>query len=149
MKFSLKIEPEAVDTYVNVIAPRLNDEVLRLQTFVESGSGAPQRRMVGINGSAAAPLQLRQICRFYTADKKVYAQTANGNWQVRERMKDLESSLPATEFIRINQGEIVNLSFVERLDLSLSGTIGLRMKDGTRCFVARRSLKAFRTALNL
>lgn len=67
-------------------------------------------------------LEIREILRFFTAKKEVFAQTANGQWQVRARMHELESFLPSNELIRINQGEIVNLSAVKRLDLSASAS---------------------------
>lgn len=67
---------------------------------------------------------------------------------VKLRMKELETRLP-TSFIRINQGELINIHWVERFDVSFSTTIGVILKDGTQCFVSRRSLARVKQALGL
>lgn len=145
MKFTLTLDPTVTETEVTVRAAHIDEDVLRLQAAAET----PQRRrIIGVRDSDATLLQPGEVTRFFTADKKVYADTAGGTWRVRMRMADLEAALPSRDFIRINQGEIVNLAAVRHLDLSLAGTIGLTLSDGTRCFVARRALREFRAALD-
>ena len=149
MDFHLEIDPQVEAPQVHVRARALDEQVARLQAFVRTIDQPHPTRLVGVRGAEARVLHLREVMRFFTADKKVFAHTGDGDWQVRARMHELESVLPANEFIRINQGEIVNLAAVKRLDLSTSASIGLSLADGTRCFVSRRSLPAFRRALGI
>lgn len=148
MRLTVTIDPHVPETRVDVVAPRMTAEVSRLTDAIERTERSSSRLM-GFRGEDVIPLSLDAVLRFHTANKLVYAHTREGTWQVRQRMKDLEASLPAQDFIRINQGEIVNLAHVERMDLSLTASIGLRLRDGTRCYVSRRSLRDFRTALNI
>lgn len=146
MKFSLSIDETVPETTVHVTAPELTDEIVRLEQFVTTGAGP--RRIIGSQNSRATLLDPANVLRFYTQDRAVWAHTRGGNWRLKERLKDLDALLPPRDFIRINQGEIVNLSAVKELDFSATSTIGITLVDGTRCFVARRSLANFRTALN-
>lgn len=147
MKFSLILDPDVAETTVQVTTPEITDEVLRLEAFVRHHGLLD--RIVGMHGSQATVLAIADVSRFYTANKSVYAQVGETSWRMRLRLKDLEEKLPRRDFIRINHGEIVNVSWVARMDLTLAGTIGLTLKDGTRCFVSRRALKEFRRVLGL
>lgn len=117
----------------------------------ESSGDGDQRdgRILGTNGDTAVLLAPGDVARFFTRGKSVAAQTATGVWEVDQRIYELERRLPKNLFVRINQGELVNLDYVDHLDLSLTGTIGLVMTDGTRSFVSRRSLPAFKRALGI
>lgn len=117
----------------------------------ESPGGGDQRgwRILGTDGDTAVLLAPGDVARFFTRGKSVAAQTSAGVWEVDQRIYELERRLPQNLFVRINQGELVNLDYVDHLDLSLTGTIGLVMTDGTRSFVSRRSLPAFKRALGI
>lgn len=145
MKFTLTLDRKFQETRVDITAPELTAEVEELQNYLTSKSLVPL--LAYIKGSAV-PLELERTLRFYTSDKNVYAHTVQGILQVKLRMKDLETRLP-TSFIRINQGELINIHWVERFDVSFSTTIGVVLKDGTRCFVSRRSLARVKQALGL
>lgn len=150
MDFSLTVDPQASTTRVEVVTPRIDEDVQRLQAFVANLGATPSlRRIVGTRADSAQLLSIGEITRFYTSDKKVFAAARGSEWRVKTTMSELSKMLPAREFIRINQGEIVSLSAVKSLDFSLAGSIGLTMVDGTRCFVSRRCLRDFRAALNL
>ena len=68
---------------------------------------------------------------------------------VRLRMYDLEERFRSTTFIRISQGELINLDYVKGLDLSYKGTIALEFITGDVSYVSRRSLKNFKEALGI
>lgn len=150
MEFSIELDPATETTRVVVTTAEIDEDVLRLQAFVTGlDHDVPWRRIVGSNGARARLLPIGEIQRFFTGNKKVFAATAQGSWQTKYTMSQLAAALPARDFVRINQGEIVALSAVKSLDLSLAGTVGLTMIDGTRCFVSRRYLRSFRSALKL
>ncbi|ORC16059.1 hypothetical protein A7979_05485 [Rothia nasimurium] len=145
MKFTLTLDRKFQETRVDVTAPQLTAEIEELQNYLASKSLVP---LLAHTKGNAVPLDLKQTLRFYTSDKNVYAHTTHGILQIKLRMKELETRLH-TSFIRINQGELINIHWVERFDVSLSTTIGVVLKDGTRCFVSRRSLARVKQALGL
>ena len=87
--------------------------------------------------------------RFYTQDKGVLAQTEEGSFPVRLRLYELEQRLDATRFVRISNGEIVNLDRVTALDLSLTGTIRMTLTGGVYAYVSRRYVKKIKQTLQM
>ena len=146
MKLNLTIDPSITETVVSVTASEVDADVRAIQNLV---AGAQSQRVVGMRGSEAVVMDVRSVLAFFTKDKTVYAHTANGDWRIKLRLYELEEMLPSSDFVRISQSEIVNISAISRLDLSASTAMCVLLKDGTRYYVSRRQLKAFKKALGL
>lgn len=147
MKVKVITKPELMEIEVDIRTPELDEETRRIEQAIAQATGLV--RVNGVRNQSVATIPIHDAIRFYTADKHVFVETAQGSWQVKQRMHELAEGLPAADFVRINQGEIVNLSFVDHLDLSLAGTIGVIFSTGQKSFVSRRQLKAFKQALDL
>ena len=156
MKFTLTIDPTVTETIVKVTAREVDAEVQAIQRLasgsLDSSSPAverPLRRLIGTSGNDATVLEVRSILAFFTKKKAVYAHTSDGDWRIKARMYELEESLPTSDFVRISQSEIVNIAAIKKLDLSFSGTISVQLKDGSRYYVSRRQLPAFKSKLGI
>ena len=156
MKFTLTIDPTVTETIVTVTAREVDAEVQAIQRLasgsLDSSSPAverPLRRLIGTSGNDATVLEVRSILAFFTRKKAVFAHTSKGDWRIKARMYELEESLPAGDFVRISQSEIVNIAAIKKLDLSFSGTISVQLKDGSRYYVSRRQLPAFKSKLGI
>lgn len=79
-----------------------------------------------------------EIVRIYSENKKVYLRTQKHTYEVRDRLYSLEEALRDKGFVRISNSEIVNISVIEKLDMSYTGTIKMYMKNGDETFVSRR-----------
>ncbi|WP_216404881.1 LytTR family DNA-binding domain-containing protein [Arcanobacterium phocae] len=75
--------------------------------------------------------------------------TLTSDFVVKMRLYELENTLPTTEFARISHSEIVNISAIAKLDLSLNGTLSVVLKDGMRLYVSRRQLSAFKRKIGM
>lgn len=144
MEIELQIEPERGDILVTVRAPARTPEVEALLARLD-GSEA----LLGFQGERAEILEPGDVLRFYGEDKEVRAQTAAGVFTVHQRLYELEERFAKRQFARISHSEIVNLRQVSALDLSLSGTIRLTLKDGTACYASRRYVKKIKGVLGL
>lgn len=144
MEVKLNIVPDCGEVSVTITAPALTDEVKALAARL-SGGGA----LTGWQGERAYPIQEEDLLRCFAQDKGVKAQTAQGVYDLRERLYELESKLDRHTFVRISHSEIVNLKKVTALDLSLTGTIRMTLSDGTACYVSRRYVKKIKEALGL
>ncbi len=144
MEIELRIEPERPDISVTVRAPARTPEVESLLDRLDGGE-----RLLGFQGDRAERLEPSGILRFYGEEKEVRAQTAAGVFTVRQRLYELETQLAAQQFARISHSEIVNLRQVTALDLSLTGTIRLTLKDGTVCYTSRRYVRKIKEVLGL
>lgn len=150
MNVGLQIDTAVDEVSVAIKAPQLTPEVERLYQMVSNYAyeGRPQI-LIGYKNNQAIPLKLHEIVRLYTEDRQVWAQTAGDVMRVRMRIKELETMLTHQGFVKINQGEIINIAFIKRMDLSMAGSIAVRLSDGSSCFVSRRLLKSFRDAMGL
>ncbi|MGX7109622.1 LytTR family DNA-binding domain-containing protein [Facklamia miroungae] len=146
MKLEIKIDPGIDETLVKIFANSVNSEVTLIQSLLESPS---LQRIIGFQNEVVRILEPREIIRFYTDNKKVYAQTEESTYLVRLRMYDLEERFYSKSFLRISQGELVNLDYVKRLDLSYKGTIAVELTNGDISFVSRRSLSKFKEFLGI
>lgn len=146
MKLKINIDPNIKETIIKIFAESMNDDVALVQSILGSSS---INRIVGFKNEEISLLEPNEIIRFFTSDKKVFAQTMADDYLVRLRMYDLEERFQSSPFIRISQGELINLNYVKRLDLSYRGTIALEFKTGDVSYVSRRSLKDFKKALGI
>ena len=113
---------------MTITAPVLTDEIRDLAARLEGGGG-----LTGWRGETAVPLREEAILRCFAQDKGVKAQTAEGVYDLRERLYELEARLDRHTFVRISHSEIVNLRKVTALDLSLTGTIKMTLAEGVVC----------------
>lgn len=142
MKVEVRIDPDCTQVPAVITAPALTDEVRALAARLEGGGV-----LTGWQGNSAVPLEAEAILRCYGENKGVRVQTAGGVLDLKERLYELEGKLDRHTFVRISNSEIVNLRKVAALDLSLTGTIRLKLTDGTVCYASRRYVKKIKEAL--
>ncbi len=89
------------------------------------------------------------LVRVYAAAGKVYAVTQKGEFLLRMRLYEAEERLAGRRFVRISHSELVNLDWAESFDTGLSGTICVRLRDGSASYVSRRFLPSIRKILGI
>ena len=138
MRVKIEIDQSLREVEVTIRTPEITDEVLLARRMLET------EQLIGYREGEAVPLSIGSLLRIFTEDQKVYAQTAAGVFQLRQRMYRLEELLDKSVFLRISHAEIVNSRAILRLDLSVSGTIGVELQGGIRTFASRRYVKKIR-----
>lgn len=94
-------------------------------------------------------LEQANLIRIYASGGKVFAATDKGEYVLRLRLYELEERLDARQFVRISNSEIVNLRKVSNFDLSFTGTICVKLQDGTVTYVSRRYVPKIKKILGL
>ena len=150
MKVKLKLDPALAEPEVTIAAPALTDEVRALAARLERGEAleAPDA-LLGWREDRAWPLKEEELIRCFTREKGVAAQTDWGEFDLRERLYELEGRLDRHTFVRISQSEIINLRKVTALDLKLTGTVKITLAGETVCWVSRRYVKKIKEAIGL
>ncbi len=147
MKVEVQIDPRLEEPVIVLRAPSPTGEIEALAKQLREAA-LPQPFTVYC-GREAVRVSRSMVLRFYTEDKGVYCQTAQGVFTVRQRLYELEEELAGTRFVRVSNSEIVSLDRVAALDLTLAGTIKMTLEGGTVCWVSRRYVKKIRQALGL
>ena len=146
MEIEIKVEPGRQEPKLVILAGEESDDLRRLAERLSKLSVGP------------IPVTLKEeklllpqgdFLRFYTDGKGVSAQTAEETYTVRLRLYELEERLDAARFVRISNGEIINLDRVTAVDLSLAGTICMTLDGTVKAYVSRRYVKKIKETLNL
>jgi len=142
----VKIDANCPETRVTVIASEMTDEVSEL---VKKISEHDPSILIGFQNSEAFILDRDNIIRFYASMQKVFAVTKESEYIVRLKLYELEQALCSSRFVRISNSEIINLQKVAKFDLSLSGTIYVKFKDGSATYASRRYVSKIKQILGI
>jgi DNA-binding LytR/AlgR family response regulator len=146
MEVEIKIDeafakPKAV-IFTRQVSPEVTAAVNRLSADV------PQR-LAAYRDEEVFLIQPDEVFAIRTEGQRVMACLESGTYRLKSRLYELENQFTGTQFVRISNSEIVNFDKVVSLDLSISGTISLRLKNGSKSFVSRRYMDKIKNYLNL
>ena len=146
MKLEVWLSPEYTEPTVLILADRMTEELDRLLKRLSPG---PEPPLLGFREGTAAPLDEASITRIYAQSGQVLAMTDRGEYQMRQRLYELEERLSGGSFVRISNSELINLRRVRSFDLGITGTICVRLTDGSTAWASRRYVSKIRTMLGL
>ena len=149
MKFVLTLDSQCVEAEVRVTARGVDDRIRAIEAIAQA---AETGVLLGYREGEVKLLDLTKVTHFFTQDKKVYARYAGAGseqWLVRERMYELEESLPRRQFVRVSQSDIVALRAIDRVDTSRAAGLILVLNDGARVGISRRYIRAFKSVIGL
>ena len=149
MKIEISIENEAEERKVVIHTEKVDDEITSLIERIKGNPREQSDSLTVFDENGALFIPFRDICRIYSQDKKVFAETIEGTYTLRPRLYELEESLDSRVFMRISNSEIINLRQVKRMDTSLTGTICVSMKNGTMTYASRRYVALIRKKLEI
>ena len=128
--------------HTNRITPQVTDLVKKL-------SKDTPELLTAFKDDEVYLLNPNDVLNIYTEGQKIFAQLESGTFRLKNRLYELEDLFEGTAFLRISNSEIVNFNKVERLDLSINGTISLKLKSGGNSFVSRRYVEKIKKYLGL
>ena len=142
MEIQVKIDPACREPKVLVCAHAMTDEV---QAILQALAQAPPQLLPGFREGTLELLEPQDLLRVYAAGGKVFAVTPAGEFQLRLRLYEAEARLDKTVFVRISH----NLRKAKAFDLRLSGTISVRLADGSVSYVSRRYVARIKQLLGV
>ena len=146
MKIEIKIDEDCTETKIVVVTSKVTEEV---NEIVKRLSSEQPQMIAGFKDERATMLEPNQIYRVYASEGKVYAEAENGTHLLRLRLYEAEQRLAKCSFVRISNGEIINLKKVKGFDLSFAGTICVSLSNGTVAYVSRRYVAKIKQLLGL
>lgn len=96
--------------------------------------------IIGKKGNQISLININEILYFYSSEQSNYCKTENGDFQVKQKLYQLEENLPKKQFIRISNSTIININYVECFDVSTIGNIVVKLKNGSVEHVSRRKV---------
>lgn len=89
------------------------------------------------------------IIRVFIEGGIVMAQTAEGTYELRQRLLEAMERLSAHGFVRVSRTELINLRRAKWLDMSFNGIIMMQMESGVRVRITKQCLKNIKRRLGV
>jgi len=137
-----KYTTPSIVIYTNQMTPEI-------QALVNNLRIDHTKQVLGYNGGEVFIIEPTAISRIHTEGNKVIAVCEEGSYQLKNRIYEIDENPPTRYFIRISNSEIVNFEKVKSLDLSITGTITLKFKNGQKTYVSRRYVDKIKTHLGI
>ena len=145
----MRIRPEIDERYkemeIHVCNDSMNEEVkgvvLQLHSFFDS-------TITGIDEVGnRCMIRPAEVYSFYAEGQRVIAMDASKRYSVPQKLYELEKEYESLSFVRISKSEIVNYKKIKSLDMSLTGTIKVAMKNGYETYSSRRNVAKIKELL--
>lgn len=146
MQFEIKIDSAYTEPKILILTDSVTEEV---NGIVKKLSEDVPQIISGSRDEKVEVLEQTEIIRIYASSGKVFAVTKKGEYTLRLRLYEIEERLNSQSFVRISNSEIVNLKQVESFDLSFTGTICVKLSDGTTTYVSRRYVSKIKKILGM
>lgn len=145
MKVNLITDQDLNEDEITIKVKKIDEKILNVVKSLEQNKF--DKIILKQSGSSYI-MDLSDIERIYSLDKKNYAVVKNNIYICDMTLKELEN-LDFKPFIRISQSEIININFVKSLNLSFTSTVECTMKNGDVCYVSRRKVKEFKEKVGI
>lgn len=146
MQIEIKIDESCAEPKIIVVTSKMTEEINEILKRI---SCEHSQMIAGFQGDQVIVLEPNQIYRIYASGGKVYSETKDGTYLIRQRMYEMEQRLANQYFVRISNSEIINLKMVKGFDLSFTGTICVSLSNKTVTYVSRRYVSKIKQLLGI
>lgn len=146
MQIEIKTDSSCKEPKVIIVTDAVTEEV---QEIIKKLSEDEPQIISGIRDDKLQVLEQSELIRMYASGGKVFAVTKDGEYVLRLRLYELEERLDKHMFVRISNSEIINLRQVKNFDLSFTGTICVKLLNGTVTYVSRRYVAKIKKILGV
>ncbi len=146
MQLEVKIDSACIEPRVVIWTAAMTEEV---NTILSRLSEQAPPIISGSRGDRVEVLEQADLIRIYASAGKVLAVTPKGEYVLRLRLYEIEERLPPHQFVRISNSEIIHLKKVDSFDLSMTGTICVKLANGTVTYVSRRYVSKLKKILGI
>ena len=149
MEIEIKLDPNCKDAKVLIWTASQAHGQMLAQRLTSAETAPLSQLLYGARNGKIEVLEQEQLLRVYAGTGKVFAVTQQGEYVLRHRLYVLEAQLDPRRFVRISNSEIINLHKAKSFDCGLSGTICVRMADGSCSYVSRRYVSKIKKRLGI
>ena len=146
MQLEVKIDSSYIEPKVIILTASMTEDV---NIILSKLSNQTPQIISGSKDNKIEVIEQADLIRIYASNGKVIAATRKGEYALRLRLYEIEERLPPHQFVRISNSEIINLKNVNSFDFSLSGTICVKLADGTATYVSRRYVSKLKKILGI
>lgn len=146
MQVEIKIDSAYTKPKLIILTDSMTEEI---NDIVKKLSAHAPQIISGSKDQRIEVLEETDLIRIYANTGKVYAVTSNGEYTLRLRLYEVEERLNPHQFVRISNSEIINLKKVDHFDLNFTGTICVKLSNGTTTYISRRYVSRIKKILGI
>ncbi len=145
MKVTVEERPGLDQPEVIVRCPRLDEKTARLIELLRLSDA----RLTGEKDGETCILDGAEVLYIDTVDRGTFLYTAEGVYQTRLRLYELEEQLAGRDFVRVGKSAIVNFAQVRSLRPDFGGRLRLTLSNGEVVMANRQYVPAIKAKLGL
>lgn len=145
MKVTVEEWPGLEEPEVIVRCRRMDERVSRLVELLRLSSA----RLTGEQDGQTCILEEDDVLYIDTVDRGTFLYTADGVYESRLRLYELEEQLAPRDFVRVSKSAIVNFDQVKSLRPDLGGRLRLTLSNGEVVVANRQYVPAIKKKLGL
>ncbi|WP_034448958.1 LytTR family DNA-binding domain-containing protein [Butyrivibrio sp. AE2032] len=145
MKVNIDISAEYREPFAVIHTDKVTDEIQRM-IDVFSNSETPVTALQ--NEEDIVVLQPKDIYMVRVEDGDTAIYGAKQRYRSRKRLYELADQL-GKQFMQISKTTLINLSYMDSIEPGFSGTLLLKLKNGSKDYVSRKYLPEFKKYLGL
>ena len=146
MQIEVRIDPDCQETRIIILTKEVDDKINDLVKKLEDGQ---PKVIAGFKDDKVKILEPDDIYRIYASNGKVIVETDKEDYTLNLRLYEVEQRTDDRLFLRISNSEIVNLQKVQSFDLSFTGTICVKLLNGTTTYASRRYVSRVKKILGI
>jgi DNA-binding LytR/AlgR family response regulator len=146
LQVEIKLDESCDTPRVTIHTKEITDEIAELAKRL---SNSTAKIITGVKDEKIYLLKPDEILRFYSENQKIFADCASDTFLVKLRLYEIEELFENSSFIRVSNSAIVNFNKISNLDISFSGSMSLKFKNGKTEFVSRRFVSKIKKYLGI
>ena len=145
MKVRVDISPEYKEPFAVIHTDAVTDEIQRM-IDVFGTSETPITALLNEEDLVVLKPADIYMIRVENGDTIIYGE--KNTYRSRKRLYELAAQL-GKGFMQISKTTLINLSYMDHIEPGFSGTLLLKMKNGSKDYVSRTYLREFKKYLGL
>lgn len=146
MQLEVKIDKSYPEPKIVILTASITEDV---NIILNKLSDNTPQIISGCKDNKLEVIEQIDLIRIFASAGKVFAVTSQGEYTLRYRLYEIEQRLNPYQFVRISNSEIINLKKVKNFDLSFTGTIRVKLSNGTTTYVSRRYVSKIKKILGV
>lgn len=146
MKIHIETDRSLTETEIIIRVQEVNDEINNLVCRLQDTT---PKVLTGFLGYKVVVLNEKDIIRVYSEQKKVFAIANNECYTLKMPLYEVMQRLNPNKFVRISHSETVNIEKVLEFDVSITGSIRIKLSNGTVSYVSRRFIPHIKYILGI
>ncbi len=146
VKISLDVNRKYEETSVTIHCREMDYSIKEILDFL---STQKTEFIVGKKGEQQHILKPNTVHSFHSEGDQVMATTSQGVFKVKEKLYELEESLPINIFIRLSKSVIANLHEISHFEPSFNGTLAVHFQSGKKEYASRHYVGKIKEVLKM